>query len=123
MTRFLSCAALALALAMALPAPAQARDTPTTAACVDLAAGHEIVRNGTQSFFLKDGDQHYRVKLRGTCDGLPLASRLLVTAEGRDNRLCPTGSRVDTNRGKCDIASFESITAEEFARQKTRLRR
>nr|WP_295379926.1 hypothetical protein [Pseudoxanthomonas sp.] len=120
MTRFLPCAALALA--MLLPALAQARDTPATA-CVDLAPGHEIVRSGTQSFFLKDGDRHYRVKLRSICDSLPLASRLLVIAEGQDNRLCPTGSRVDTQRGKCDIASFEQITAEEFTGRKARLRR
>lgn len=120
MTRFLPSAALALA--MLLPVLAQAQDAPADA-CVDLGAGHEILRNGTQSFFLKDGEQHYRVKLRSACDTLPLASRLLVSTEGQDNRLCPSGSRVDTDRGKCDIAGFETINAEEFTRQKARLRR
>ncbi|MGS1079056.1 hypothetical protein [Pseudoxanthomonas beigongshangi] len=120
MTRFLPRAAIALTLL--LPALAQAQDTPATD-CVDLAAGHEIVRGGTQSFLLKDGERHYRVKLRGACDKLPLASRLRITTAGQDNRLCPAGSRVETNRGTCDIAGSENISAEEFTRQKARLRR
>lgn len=92
-------------------------------ACVDLGADHEIVRGGVQRFFLRDGGQYYQVEMQDSCDSLPMASRLTISSDGQDNRLCPDGSRVETNRGSCRVGEVSVISDEEFAKRKARARR
>jgi hypothetical protein len=65
--------------------------------CVDLGPDRDIVRNGsTSSFTLRDGDTHYLVALRVTCNSMRPARSVSVRADGVDGRLCPSGTRVQT---------------------------
>ena len=116
------CSATAL-LASAFAANA-ASPASSLEGCVDLAAGHEIVRAGsTQSFLLRDGDDHYRVLLRNECGSLPSASRVTILSDGTAGRLCASGARIKTDRDTCMVRGVEAIGAEEFASAKRRARR
>jgi len=112
----------ALCLALATGA-ASARDAGSALdGCVELGSGHSIVRQNDQQFFLKNGEQHYRVALSGACNGLSIASRIQISSDGEENRLCPTGSKIKTNRDTCRIGEVTLVDADEFARR-ARMRR
>ena len=114
---------LAVLLAGAASA-AHAGEKPALDGCVELGAQQEIVRNGgSQSFLLRDGDSHYRIALRRSCDSLAIASSVSIIGEGAEGRLCPSGSQIRTNRGKCDVGAVELLDADEFASLKRRARR
>ncbi|KAF1693189.1 hypothetical protein CSC62_13535 [Pseudoxanthomonas jiangsuensis] len=103
---------------------AHAGDKPALEGCVELGAQQEIVRNGgSQAFLLRDGDSHYRVALQGSCDSLAIASSISIIGEGAEGRLCPSGSQIKTNRGKCEVGKVELLDADEFATLKRRARR
>ncbi len=91
--------------------------------CVELGADKEIVRAGsTRSMLLRDSDSHYKLTFRGDCGSLPLTSTIRISAEGTENRLCPTQTLVRTKREDCQVGSVETIDAQEFANRKRRAR-
>jgi hypothetical protein len=113
---------IAVLLAGTLAPAAYASENALTD-CVDLGDDREIVRSGSsESFLLRDGDTHYLVSLRGGC-GLTTASKIEIKTDGAGNRLCATGSKVQTNRAICQVAGVETIGAEQFAQRKKRAAR
>ena len=103
---------------------AMAADGPALADCVDLGGNQQIVRAGNgDQFFLKDGDNHYRIGLGRGCGGLAVASRIELSTDGTVNRLCPSGSKVKTNREICPVNQVSTISAEEFKRRQARANR
>lgn len=114
---------LALLAGAAFAAANASANTPLTD-CVDLGGGQEIVRSGgTQSMLLRDGQSHYLIGFRGDCSSLATASKIEIVTDATANRLCPTGSKVQTNQATCTVAKVESIDAEQFAARKKRASR
>lgn len=96
------------------------QDTPL-ADCVALGDQQEIIRaSGGSKFFLKDGDNHYGVAFRHSCDSILTTSKVEISTAGEVNRLCPQGTRVKTDRGVCDVDEIQQISPDEFARRKKR---
>lgn len=92
--------------------------------CVDLGSNQEIVRSGgAQSMLLRDGDAHYLVGFRGDCGSVAIASSIKFSTDRVANRLCPTGTKVKTNRSSCNVGKVELIDAEQFANLKKRATR
>jgi hypothetical protein len=122
MKSFLRCGTgMVLAL---LACTAQAVDPQTLPDCVTLGQDQQIVRTGSsQQFFLKNGQDHYRVSVGNGCGALAIASRIDIHTDGTDNRLCPSGSQVKTNRESCPVSAVALIDAEEFSRRQKRARR
>ncbi|MBD9477472.1 hypothetical protein [Pseudoxanthomonas sp. PXM02] len=112
---------LALTLAMLAPATAMAGEPITD--CVDLGNDQEILRDSGQQFSLRNGGDHYRVHFQRRCDSILIASRVDILSQDKTSRLCATDTRVKTGRETCHVASVETMTAEEFARQKRRASR
>lgn len=112
---------LALTLAVA-PIAAFAGEAVTD--CVDLGDDQEIVRaGGGQQFFLRNGNEHYRVSFQHSCDSILTTPRVDISTQGQANRLCAADTRVKTKRDTCRVASVETMTAEEFATRKKRASR
>lgn len=119
----LSLAAASLSLAL-VAGNALAADGSNLAECVDLGNHQQIVRaGGSEQFFLKDGDSHYRIGTGRGCGSLAIASKIEISTDGTANRLCPTGSKVETNREICRVDQVTTISAEDFARRQARSRR
>ena len=103
---------------------ANAADNASITDCVDLAGNHEIVRSGgAQSMLLRDGQSHYLIGFRGDCASLATASSIQVSSDGTANRLCPTGTKVKTNRATCSVGKVEAIDADQFSALKKRASR
>lgn len=114
----------ALAVAIAPFAALAASTGEAITDCVDLGSDQEIVRaGGGQQFFLRNGDDHYRVSFQRTCDSITMTSRVEISTEGQPNRLCAAGTRVKTTRDTCRVGAVEAVTAEEFATRKKRASR
>ena len=112
---------LALTLAVA-PIAAFAGEAVTD--CVDLGDDQEIVRaGGGQQFFLRNGNEHYRVSFQHSCDSILTTPRVDISTQGQANRLCAADTRVKTKRDTYRVASVETMTAEEFASRKKRASR
>jgi hypothetical protein len=91
--------------------------------CVTLGNQQEIVRaGGGNRFFLKDGDSHYSVTFRRTCDSMATTSKVEISTAGEVNRLCPQEAEVKTDRNICEVGEIKQIGAEEFAKSKRRAR-
>lgn len=96
--------------------------TPLTD-CVTLGDQQEIVRaGGGNRFFLKDGDSHYGVAFRGSCDSISTTSKVEISTAGQANRLCSQDTQVRTDRDICEAGEVQQISADEFARRKKRAR-
>lgn len=92
--------------------------------CVDLGSDQEIVRAGSgQQIFLRDGQTHYRIGFARTCNSIQVTSSIKIRAEGQENRLCPSGTKVITREANCDVSVVEPISAEEFTKRKKRASR
>jgi hypothetical protein len=103
---------------------ANAADSTSITECLDLGPDQEIIRSvGPDSFLLRDGDAHYRVKFRGSCGSLATASRISIVSDGTADRLCPQNTKVKTSRDICRVGKVEVIDAEEFASVKKRASR
>ncbi|KRC33996.1 MULTISPECIES: hypothetical protein [unclassified Lysobacter] len=98
----------------AISAPALAGDAIQD--CVDLSGSQQVSRFGTQYVLVADGDTYYRLSVGSSCDGLPLATRFELSADGQGGRICPTGTRVKTNNANCKINAVERIDAGDYAR-------
>jgi hypothetical protein len=116
--------ATALILAgCAFSSQAAESDAPLTD-CVSLGKQQQIVRAGGNSqFFLKDGENHYNVAFRRSCDSILRTSKLEISTAGEVDRLCPQGTQVKTDDGVCEVSQIQPIDAEEFARRKARASR
>jgi hypothetical protein len=111
------------ALLLTVAAGAHAAPGDAVEQCVELAPVHQVVRSGEARYFLlKSGDDHYKVALRNSCGSLPTASRMTISAEGREGRLCPGTGDVVTPRERCGVGEVTRIAAEEFQRQQRRRR-
>ena len=103
---------------------ASAAENTAITDCVELSASQEIVRSGgAQSMALRDGDAHYLIGFRGNCSSLATASSIKNDTDGAANRLCPEGSTNRTNRSTCNVATVETIDAEQFTKLKKRAAR
>ncbi|WP_031372293.1 DUF6491 family protein [Lysobacter antibioticus] len=78
-------------------------------ACVDLGAEAQLSRVGEKAVLVKDADNYYRLNVRKGCYDLSFTPKLVVTAEKTKGRVCPSGTRVKTQRDFCDIESVEKI--------------
>ncbi|UWX03403.1 hypothetical protein H1235_08975 [Pseudoxanthomonas sp. NC8] len=84
-------AASLLASAVSIASAGEGTSLLTT--CVDLGADREIMRPAdTSSFMLRDGEVHYRVALRGTCNGMRSADVVSIGTRGVPGRVCPRGA-------------------------------
>lgn len=115
--------ATALLSACVFSSQAAEQGTPLTD-CVTLGNQQEIVRTGGggDRFFLKDGDNHYRVAFRRSCGSISTTSKVEISTAGEANRLCPQDTRVETDRDVCEVSEIQPITADEFARRQKRAR-
>lgn len=78
--------------------------------CLDLGPDRDVARTGNNSsFVLRDGDRHYLVSLRGTCNSMASARSVSIRAGGVDNRLCPKGTTVQTRYDICSVKQVEQI--------------
>ncbi|WP_368563540.1 hypothetical protein [Pseudoxanthomonas sp. UTMC 1351] len=109
--------------ACALSSQAAEQGAPL-ADCVTLGNQQEVVRGGGggNRFFLKDGDSHYGVRFRRSCDSIATTSKVEISTADQMNRLCPQDTRVKTDRDICEVGEIQQISAEEFARRKKRAR-
>lgn len=115
--------ATALMLSTCMFSSNAAEQDPSPASCVTLGGQQEIVRaGGGNRFFLKDGDSHYAVAFRRTCDSMATTSKVEISTAGEVNRLCPKEARVKTDRDICEVSEIKQISAEEFAKSKRRAR-
>ena len=111
---------LPFALLLALCAPAAIAAPVPVEGCVDLSANHEGVRYGAKYLLVKDGDAHYRLDFGRSCSAITAAGSITIRAEGEANRICASGTEVDTGRATCNVRKVEAIDAETFARYKKR---
>ena len=108
--------------ACAFSSQAAEQGTPLTD-CVSLGGQQEIVRaGGGNRFFLKDGDSHYGVSFRHSCDSISTTSKVEISTAGEVNRLCSQDTRVKTDRDICEVSEIQQISADEYARRKKRAR-
>ena len=92
--------------------------------CVALGSSQEIVRaGGGGQIFLRDGQSHYRLGFARNCDSVTMTPTIQISADGQADRLCPAGTKVRTKTSTCDVSVVETISAEEFAKRKQRVRR
>lgn len=110
--------ALALCAPVAYAAPAG----EPVQECVELGGGHKVSRYGSQFVLVEDGDARYRVSVDSDCDVLSLATRIELSTDGEEGRVCPSGSQVKTNNGECSVALVERIDAQTHARYLRRRR-
>lgn len=84
--------------------------------CVSLSDAHEGARFGSQYLMLKDGGTYYRVGFSGSCDALTKGSIVQVSTGVQKNRLCPTGSKVSSQRARCSVRTVEKIDGDDYER-------
>ena len=107
-------------LSLALCAPAAIAAPVPVEGCVDLSSSHEGMRYGSKYVLIKDGDAHYRLDFGRACSAITASGSITIEAEGEANRICASGTKVDTGRGDCNVRKVEAIDAETFARYKKR---
>lgn len=121
-------AALVLSTAALIAPAARAADTPSASAgdsCIALSEDQQIVRAGAdRDVLLRNGDQHYRVVFKASCNGAVTSRRLAFETQGESNQLC-AGSRsvLKTDRASCTVERIEPLEAATFqrmARQRSR---
>lgn len=113
----------ALFLSALAAAPVQAAPGDALTECVELASDHQATRFGSQYLLIRSDDAHYRLGFGGACDAIALTANVQVSTSGTSNRLCPTGTHVETKRDTCKVRSVEEIRADEFERYAKRNRR
>ncbi|MEH6422514.1 hypothetical protein [Pseudomonas sp. CGJS7] len=96
---------IALATLLALAATSASADPLD--ACVDLSKP-KISRLGDKGVLIKDADSFYRVSVK-TCSDLGFTQQFRISTEKQKGRLCPTGTRVITNRDNCEVTEVEKI--------------
>ncbi|MGH8083622.1 MAG: hypothetical protein ACREP7_23805 [Lysobacter sp.] len=97
-----------IALAALLSFAASAAYADPIDACVDLSAKPKISRLGDKGVLVKDTDSYYRLNLR-SCYDLSFTQQFQIATEKQKDRLCPTGTRVRTNRDNCEVTQVEKI--------------
>jgi hypothetical protein len=84
--------------------------------CVDLPAGYEMARFGSQYLLVKDGDNSYRLGFSGSCDAIAMSSTVKISTKGQPDRLCPAATRVSTKRDMCGVREVVRIDEDEYDR-------
>ncbi|WAC64089.1 hypothetical protein OVA13_04730 [Pseudoxanthomonas sp. SL93] len=113
-----------LLMLTASAAPLLAWAGEPVSACVSLGNDQEIVRAGNgDQFYLRDGQAHYRVAFRNSCDSITITPTVEISTNGQVGQLCPRDTKVKTKRDICRVQSIEQITAEEFTRKRNLARR
>ncbi|UHQ21509.1 hypothetical protein LVB77_12530 [Lysobacter sp. 5GHs7-4] len=84
--------------------------------CVELSGSQQVSRFGTQYVLVADGSDYYRLGVSSSCDGLQLATRFDISAEGQSGKICPSGTRVKLNKDECKVNSVERIDETAYAR-------
>ncbi|WP_447945064.1 hypothetical protein [Stenotrophomonas indicatrix] len=121
-------AALALITATLIAPVAQAADTPAAStgdSCIALSEDQQIVRAGAdRDVLLRNGDQHYRVVFKTSCNNAVTSRRLAFETQGESNQLCgDSRSELKTDRANCTVERIEPLDAAAFkrmARQRSR---
>lgn len=111
--KLLSAIAIAAALTVTA-APAFAADPLQD--CVDLSAQHVVRRAGDAAVAVRDGEQYYRAEMRYGCNDLGYSAKLKISTDKQENRLCPQGSKLTTQRDYCSITRVEKIDEQAFKR-------
>ena len=89
------------------------------AECTNLSGAQQVSRFGNQYIFVRDGDAFYRLHT-GNCDKLALATRFEIFGDSEKGRICPSGTQVKTNTGKCNISRIERIDEATYRRYQRR---
>lgn len=105
---------LFIAALMALSSVVHARQGEKLADCVDLPAGYEMARFGSQYLLVKHGQDYYRIGFNGGCSAISLSSKVKITAEGQPDRLCPNATRVTSKRDSCTASEVLRIDADQY---------
>ena len=84
--------------------------------CVDLPAGYEVARFGSQYLLVKDGDNYYRLGFSGSCSAIAMSSTVKISTKGQADRLCPAATRVATKRDACDAREIVRVDEDEYER-------
>lgn len=112
---------ITLLLALGLcAASAQAVAGEAIQECVELSGSQQVSRFGTQYVLVADGDAYYRLSVSSSCDGLQMATRFDVSADGQAGRICPSGTRVKLNKDDCKVSAVERIDETAYARYNKR---
>lgn len=101
--------------ALALSAQARQENEKLTE-CVDLPAGYEVARFGSQYLLVKDGDSYYRLGFNGSCSAIAMSSTVKISTKGQADRLCPADTRVVTKRDTCAAREVVRVDADEYER-------
>ena len=101
-------------LCAGLPAAHAAKQDHSLPGCVDLSPDRRLARFGSQYLLVRDGDANYRLGFGGGCAAIELSTDIVLHAEGRDDRLCPEGTRVVTRRATCAVRGVRMISADEY---------
>jgi len=91
--------------------------------CIDLSSDYEATRFGSQYLIIRDNNAHYRVGFGGSCDAMTMNSKMSISTEGHENRLCASNTKVSMKRDSCKVRSVEEIRADEFERYAQRAKR
>ncbi len=105
------------ALAIAAVDASAANASNPLSECVSLSDAHRGTRGGGDAqLFLKDGDHHYRVAFDRRCDAIAMSSKVFVRSDGQVNRLCPSGTTVESGRRQCHASSVDVIDEATYER-------
>lgn len=86
--------------------------------CVTLSPAHQGTRAADNAqLLLKDGDAHYRVDFKRSCDAIGRSSKISLETNGQANLLCPQGTTVRAANTSCGARSVELIEAEVYERR------
>ena len=109
---------LSISLFIALAAVASAADArqegEKLAECVDLPAGYEAARFGSQYLLVRDNDDYFRIDLGKSCNAIALSSNVKISTKGEANRICPTDTRVSSKHSRCDAREVVRIDQSEY---------
>ena len=105
-------AALAFA---AVAGPAQAASGEPLKECINFSGNHEVSRFGSQYVLVHDGDAYYRLQA-DHCDKLSMATRVTIQTDKQIDRVCPEGTRIETNAGNCRASKAETIDEATWRR-------
>ncbi|MGO1072821.1 hypothetical protein [Lysobacter sp. CA199] len=83
-------------------------------ACVDLAKPR-ISRLGDKAVLIKDADSFYRLNVKA-CSDLGYTQQFRISTDKQKGRLCPSGTRVLTNRDNCEVILAEKIDEAAYQR-------
>ena len=101
--------------ALAFSVQARQEDEKLTE-CVDLPAGYELARFGSQYLLVKDGDNYYRLGFSGSCNAIAMSSIVKISTKGQADRLCPAATRVSTKRDACGVREIVRVDEDEYER-------